>query len=58
MQHKKIALVKCKGTCSNSQTNMIITVLWIVMMCSYSGGGAKACSYGCLGLEAVKGLSF
>ncbi|NLJ89163.1 MAG: RnfABCDGE type electron transport complex subunit B [Epulopiscium sp.] len=52
---KRVALVKCKGTCSNSQNKYDY---YGIMDCNDAaaipGGGAKACSYGCLGLGSCK----
>ncbi|HPT75441.1 MAG: RnfABCDGE type electron transport complex subunit B [Epulopiscium sp.] len=52
---KKVAQVKCKGTCSNSKNKY---EYYGIMDCQDAaatpGGGAKACSYGCLGLGTCK----
>ncbi|MEA4816599.1 MAG: RnfABCDGE type electron transport complex subunit B [Lachnospiraceae bacterium] len=56
----KAAFVKCKGTCSASKNKYDYFGLDDCVMASHlAGGGAKSCSYGCLGLgSCVKACPF
>lgn len=47
---KMVAYVKCKGTCENAKDNYKYTGVNDCVTASFvSGGGPKACSFGCMG---------
>ena len=49
-KERETAFVKCTGTCEKTQSNFDYTgVEDCEMMAFVPGGGAKACTYGCLG---------
>ena len=57
---KKVAFVKCKGTCDKAKTQYIYSGIDDCRKAVVApGGGAKACSYGCLGYgSCVKACQF
>ena len=57
---KKVAFVKCKGTCDKAKTQYIYSGIDDCRKAIVApGGGAKACSYGCLGYgSCVKACQF
>lgn len=56
---KMVAFVKCKGTCDKSIDKYEYYGVQDCSMASNLAGGAKGCSYGCLGLgSCVKACSF
>ena len=49
-QEKKVAFVKCAGTCEKAKTEYQYTGVQDCLMASQmQDGGAKGCAYGCLG---------
>ena len=57
---RQVAFVKCAGTCEKTKENYTYTGVKDCEMASYlPGGGAKSCSYGCLGYgNCVKACPF
>lgn len=52
---KKVAYVKCSGDCDKAKTNYVYTGIEDCKIAAQmQGGGAKACSYGCLGYGSCK----
>ena len=57
---RQTAFVKCSGTCTKAKENFVYTgVQDCEMMAFVPGGGAKTCTYGCLGFgSCVKACPF
>lgn len=54
---KKVAYVKCAGTCDKAKDNYeYVGVKDCVLAQNNPGGGAKACTYGCLGFGSCKNV--